>query len=475
MKRLIKKIVLGISSKIVILCFAGLTYAGIDDGVVAYYPFNGNANDESGNGNHGVVSGATLSVDRFGNLNSAFRFNGLDNYIKISSSAFDPASHGSGSTVVAWVKANDLYFGGENKIRPIISKRNYGGLSYSPQFLLTLDGRNRLDLASFYLGNSAESTDYSLVSAGNRGIQTGQWYMIAGVFNSITGSKSIYVNGQLISSANHVAFPPVSPYEIFIGRTEYLDFFDGLIDDVRFYNRGLSSAEMLELFSATSKNDEDGDGVSDPIDKCPGTPIGSKVDVNGCPIDCYSQEEVNRLIAAAIAEKDAIIDQKDAVILQYNSDIAVLNKTISHLNALVAEKAQEIDVLKQTVVDLSANASKKDQQIKDLTAKVAELQQEIINLGEAIVGKDQQIKNLSTAIDKLEKKVASLKLLIDSKNQRITKLSATVAENETQILGLISEIARKDQQLTREKLWSNTLNTFIDSLPPGLRKNRPTR
>ena len=46
------------------------------DGLVAYYPFNGNANDESGNGNHGTVNGATLTTDRDGNENSSYSFDG---------------------------------------------------------------------------------------------------------------------------------------------------------------------------------------------------------------------------------------------------------------------------------------------------------------------------------------------------------------------------------------------------------------
>ena len=51
------------------------------DGLVAYYPFNGNANDESGNGNNGTIDGASLTVDRFSNTNSAFKFDGIDNSI----------------------------------------------------------------------------------------------------------------------------------------------------------------------------------------------------------------------------------------------------------------------------------------------------------------------------------------------------------------------------------------------------------
>ena len=46
------------------------------NGLVAWYPFNGNANDESGNGNHGVVNGAYLIADRLGNSSLAYRFDG---------------------------------------------------------------------------------------------------------------------------------------------------------------------------------------------------------------------------------------------------------------------------------------------------------------------------------------------------------------------------------------------------------------
>jgi len=50
------------------------TTRSLDDGLVAYYPFNGNANDESGHGNHGTVHGATLTEDRFGHVESAYSF-----------------------------------------------------------------------------------------------------------------------------------------------------------------------------------------------------------------------------------------------------------------------------------------------------------------------------------------------------------------------------------------------------------------
>ena len=56
----------------------------LDSGLVAYYPFNGNANDESGNGHNGIDSGATLTTDMFGNPNSANSFDEISNILVLN-------------------------------------------------------------------------------------------------------------------------------------------------------------------------------------------------------------------------------------------------------------------------------------------------------------------------------------------------------------------------------------------------------
>ncbi|CAB1056199.1 Chitin binding protein, partial [Olavius sp. associated proteobacterium Delta 1] len=67
-----------------IFFFPAQVFADLSQGLVAYYPFNGNANDESGNGNHGVVYGAMAAEDRFGTLDSAYEFDGVSSYIEIA-------------------------------------------------------------------------------------------------------------------------------------------------------------------------------------------------------------------------------------------------------------------------------------------------------------------------------------------------------------------------------------------------------
>lgn len=74
-----------------LLCviFAAFTFTAgaeswLTNGLVAYYPFNGNAEDESGNGNTGIVHGPTLAPDRFGIPSSAFNFTSFGQYITSS-------------------------------------------------------------------------------------------------------------------------------------------------------------------------------------------------------------------------------------------------------------------------------------------------------------------------------------------------------------------------------------------------------
>ena len=80
------------------------------NGLVAYYPFNGNANDATGNGNNGTVNGATLTSDRFGNSNSAYDFNGVDNHISINDTL---CNFGTGEfTLSSWLYKYDTLVAG---------------------------------------------------------------------------------------------------------------------------------------------------------------------------------------------------------------------------------------------------------------------------------------------------------------------------------------------------------------------------
>ena len=80
------------------------------NGLVAYYPFSGNANDSSGNGNNGTVNGANLSTDRFGKANSAYSFNGLKSIINTNWVGIQGQND---RTISMWFKIVDSVSSGE--------------------------------------------------------------------------------------------------------------------------------------------------------------------------------------------------------------------------------------------------------------------------------------------------------------------------------------------------------------------------
>ena len=73
------------------------------NGLVGYWPFNGNAKDESGNGTNGTVNGPLLTTDRFGNSNAAYNFDGIDDYVEI---LHNPSLNLPNGTINLWFKTS---------------------------------------------------------------------------------------------------------------------------------------------------------------------------------------------------------------------------------------------------------------------------------------------------------------------------------------------------------------------------------
>jgi len=81
--------------------------AFVKEGLVAYYPFNGNANDESGNGRHGKANGQpTLVADRHGSPNKAYNFDGKDDYIQLP-----PFRYGTRFSISVWANPDTRGWG----------------------------------------------------------------------------------------------------------------------------------------------------------------------------------------------------------------------------------------------------------------------------------------------------------------------------------------------------------------------------
>lgn len=98
-----KKLTLSFTLLLATTIFAQIPSYVPTNGLIGWWPFNGNANDESGNGNNGTVNGATLTTDRNGVTNKAYNFDGVDDKIIITAQSIIPQQ--SNYTVSLWFKS----------------------------------------------------------------------------------------------------------------------------------------------------------------------------------------------------------------------------------------------------------------------------------------------------------------------------------------------------------------------------------
>jgi hypothetical protein len=207
----------------------------LTSGLIAYYPFNGNANDASGNGYHGSVVGATLANDRFGKANSAYMFNGTSDYIRASAPLTNPSA---GFTWSAWIYLIRLPSEGNNQ-DVLVQGGDPGTNGGDPQVWIDSNGK-----CHFLLWiNPNRNVD--VVS--NSGLEPRRWYHLLCTYT--TRRAKIYINAMLSGDVAYSAGSQTWP-NFYIGANEaYLTgYYMGLIDDVRVFNRALLSSEVHAIY-----------------------------------------------------------------------------------------------------------------------------------------------------------------------------------------------------------------------------------
>jgi len=204
------------------------------NGLVAYYPFNGNASDESGNGHNGTVSGATLTNDRFGNANKAYLFTAANqNHITINSPVGNFGL--SDFTISVWVKRNSAA-GNEIFTQRSAAYRNSSWWE--------------LGWGRFHIN---ENLAFESTANGNVGdtLRNNVWYHFVGVRKTTT--VRFYLNGVLLdenTTPQILNIDNLTNAEIGCHFLESpLQCFNGVIDDIRLYNRALSEPEIRLMFS----------------------------------------------------------------------------------------------------------------------------------------------------------------------------------------------------------------------------------
>lgn len=224
-----KRILLVLVSVLIIFIFYGPAYADLTDGLIAYYPFNGNANDKSGNGYHGIVNEAVLTMDRFGNTNSAYSFDG-DDYIGLANTSTFNFERFS---LAAWVN-----FSEDNLDVSIVGKHISGYPNgYSLGIGVTGWPKN---VFNFFV-----DSDPRLLTTDT--YNDLKWHFVVGVYDGV--NQYLYVDGALKASQPKL-FNNKNNIDVSIGRFSGPgDGFKGTIDDVRIYNRALSESEIHELYT----------------------------------------------------------------------------------------------------------------------------------------------------------------------------------------------------------------------------------
>ena len=208
------------------------TLSSLKVGLVAHWDFLGNANDQSPGEFHGAVSGAMPAADRFGKENGAFAFNGSNDYINIGRAPALAFGGFQSYTMAAWVKPGTA--GGN-----IVTKFNGGVLAgWYLQIKDDMHVRAYRNVGPW----STTSVDP---------VESDQWMHLVSKYDGKT--LSIYINGVLQAQESFTSHPSDTKTDLLIGaihsRGDITGFYEGVIDEIRLYERDLSNEERAALAS----------------------------------------------------------------------------------------------------------------------------------------------------------------------------------------------------------------------------------
>lgn len=202
--------------------------------LIAECTFQGNANDSSGMGRHGEAHAVGFGADRFGKPDSAALFNGVDSYVKVSP---PPAINSHAFSISVWVQFNAMPLDVWSNC--IVAQDN--GDDENPE-------RRVFQLSCFWKHVVWHLMTDDRDPIYRRQVRLGEWYHIVATCNA--GRHSLYVDGQF-QDAIHRTVPESNTQPLHIGRKgtdESYFYLDGAVDDLRIFNRTLSSEDVTALF-----------------------------------------------------------------------------------------------------------------------------------------------------------------------------------------------------------------------------------
>ena len=211
----------------------------ISNGLIAYYPFTGNANDSSGFGNNGIVQAANLTTDRNNLANAAYSFNGTSSYIDIPNKFFNNGLNEYSISI--WVNpTSNIPTSGPGQTILNTNPHRGLGLGYSYNGSRKIYFFNQIDPTS---NGNWDIVDDKF----NYTIAINNWINIIILKKGVT--FTYYVNGNIDKSTSLIQNPSSTLVSMRIGAITCCtpEYFNGKIDDIRFYNRALNETEITYL------------------------------------------------------------------------------------------------------------------------------------------------------------------------------------------------------------------------------------
>ena len=208
------------------------------NGLIGWWPFNGNANDESANGNNGTVNGAVLANDRFAIPNACYDFNGSGNYISVPDNGTLLLTN-TDFSFNAWVlpsntTSNHIFYKGQS-----------AGDNF-PKYMFTINN-NRY---AFHINGPGLSTGVWKYS---NSIAVLSWQMVTVVKSG--GQIYFYKNGVLDTQSvfnNTITNTTGIPVRIGGAEPNGTGWWNGKIDDIGMWNRALTQQEITDLYNAVN-------------------------------------------------------------------------------------------------------------------------------------------------------------------------------------------------------------------------------
>ncbi|MGD9489094.1 MAG: LamG-like jellyroll fold domain-containing protein [Calditrichaceae bacterium] len=222
-------------------------YSAVQTGdMVGYYPFTGNPDDQSGFGNHGIVHGALLTADKFGDQNKAYRFDGIDDFIEVAN--HPSLNFTQAITVSFWIRISEFYIreayplshgNWENRWKISVTDKKIRWTIKTDQGVKDLDSKKEL--------------------------QQDVYYQVTAVYDG--AYLEIYVNGEMESFTAWSGPLLSTNYNLTIGQVlpDNKNYnFKGILDNIRIYNYALPHNEIQNLYNEYTPlpGDEEPEGIN---------------------------------------------------------------------------------------------------------------------------------------------------------------------------------------------------------------------